>query len=51
MRLSGARGRCRQSKALYPNHRYSPWRTEDAVGANRWLGDKRVMILYRLPEQ
>ena len=31
MRLSDAGVRCRQTKLIYPDHRPSPWRTEDAT--------------------
>src|SRR5271154_4089698 len=41
MRLSDAGLHQRQTEALYPNHRSSPWLTEDATRdrANRLLGN------------
>jgi hypothetical protein len=40
LRLSDAGMRCRQAKALYPNHRPPPWLTEDVTRdrSNRLLG-------------
>jgi hypothetical protein len=44
MRLSEVRMRCRKTRAIYQNHRSSPWLNEDATcdRSNRWFGDGRA---------
>src|SRR5579863_476812 len=44
MRLSDAGLHQRRTKALYSNHRFPPWLTEDATRdrSNRWLGHYRL---------
>ncbi len=49
MRLSDAGLRCRQTKAVYLNHRPPPWLSEDEARdrSNRLLADQLVVVGMR----
>ena len=49
MRLSDAGLRRRQTKVLYPNHRFPPWLTEAATTRDR--SNRLLAVTTRLPTE